>query len=254
MQERWQTVNKLSIGYSSLAERVRNLKFLPDFNNILIVQNPNQISFEMPKAANLKTVMLSSKGVAKSRNQALQHCESEYLLFADDDIIFNLSGIEEAVAYFDANPKCDLLLMQAVNPAGELRKSYPTKSQKLTKFNSAKAATYEMMVRVPTVKKLNIRFDENFGAGVENHLGDEYIFITDLLKAGGKGQFLPITIATHPEESSATPWSSDKALKARAKIFTRVFGPTAPLIRLAFILKARQRVGFIGIIKFVVGR
>ena len=71
-------MNKLTIGYSALAERVKNIKFLEQFNNILVIQNPNQISFEMPKAPNLKTIMLSSKGVAKSRNQALQHCETEY--------------------------------------------------------------------------------------------------------------------------------------------------------------------------------
>lgn len=247
-------MNKLTIGYSALAERVKNIKFLDQFNNILVIQNPNQISFEMPKAPNLKTIMLSSKGVAKSRNQALQHCETEYLLFADDDITFDLSEIEQAIKYLEANPNCDLLLMQAVDPSGQLRKRYPAKAQKLTKFNSAKAATYEMLVRVPTAKKLNIKFDENFGAGAENYLGDEYIFITDLIKAGGRGQFLPLTIATHPEESSATPWSSDKAIKARAKIFSRVFGPIAPIVRLAFILKARQGLSFGAIIKFVIGR
>lgn len=254
MQERWQIVNKLSIGYSSLADRVKNIYFLDGFANILVVQNPNQISFEMPKAPNLKTIMLNSKGVAKSRNQALQHCETEYLLFADDDITLNLEGIQKAIEYLDSNSNCDLLLMQAVNPAGQLRKTYPSKAHKLTKFNSAKAATYEMMVRVPTAKKLGIRFDENFGAGMENYLGDEYIFITDLIKAGGNGQFLPITIATHPDESSATPWSNPEAIRARAQIFTRVFGPIAPFIRLAFILKARQGLSFNNIIKFVIGR
>ena len=247
-------MNKLTIGYSSLAERVRNIKFVAGYNNILVVQNPNQISFEMPKAPNLKSIMLSSKGVAKSRNQALLHCDTEYLLFADDDITFNNSGIESAVLYFENHPECDLLLLQAVNPAGQLRKRYPIKAQKLTKFNSAKAATYEMMVRTSTAKNLGIKFDENFGAGAENYLGDEYIFITDLLKAGGKGQFLPIIIATHPDESSATLWNSEAALSARAKIFSRVFGPIAPLVRLGFILCARQGIGLIGIIKFVIGR
>lgn len=254
MQERWLIVNELTIGYSSLAERVKGIKFLPNYQKILVVQNPNQISFEMPKAPSLFTVMLNNKGVAKSRNQALKHCKTEYLLFADDDITFNEAGIVEAISYLDQNPNCDILLMQAVSPDGKLRKSYPTKAHKLTKFNSAKAATYEMMVRVPASHKKNIWFDENFGAGVENYIGDEYIFITDLLKSGSKGQFLPITIATHPVESSATPWTSEKAIKARAKIFTRVFGVAAPIVRLAFIIKARQGLTPMQIIRFVIGR
>ena len=102
-------MNKLTIGYSSLAERVRNIKFIDSYNNILVVQNPNQISFEMPKALNLKSIMISTMGVAKSRNQVLQHCETEFLLFADDDITFIDSGIETAVTYLENNPGCDLL-------------------------------------------------------------------------------------------------------------------------------------------------
>ena len=244
-------MNKLTIGYSSLAERVKNINFYNDYENLLIVQNPNQVTFSTP---NVRTVVLYNKGVAKSRNQAIANCETEYLLFADDDIEFSKSGITKALEYLEANQNVDLLLMQAVDPAGKLRKRYPIKAEKLTKFNSGKAATYEMMVRVPKIKKLNIKFDENFGAGAENYLGDEYIFITDLLKAGGTGVFLPITIATHPAESSATPWSDDRSIKARAAIFTRIFGPTAHLVRLAFILKARQSLSISKIIKFVMGK
>ena len=246
-------MNKVTIGYASLADRVKNIKFLPDYPNILVVQNPNQISFEMPKAPNLKTIMLNNKGVAKSRNQSLKHCETEYLLFADDDITIHTQTLEKAVQYLEENSDCDILLMQTADPDGNLRKTYSKSKQKLTRFNSAKAATYEMMVRVAEIKKYGINFDENFGAGAPNYLGDEYIFITDLLKVGAKGVYLPMVIATHPIESSATPWSDNRALKARARIFTRVFGPIAPLVRLGFILKARQNVGLIGVIKFVIG-
>jgi hypothetical protein len=46
--------------------------------------------------------------------------------------------------------------------------------------------------------------------------------------------FLPITLATHPVESSGSRWGTDADLKARAVIFSRVFGWSAPLVRLAF--------------------
>jgi len=143
----------------------------------------------------------------------------------------------------------------SVDTTGALRKVYPKRVRKLTKFNSAKAATYEMIVRVESAKSRGIKFDENFGAGAENYLGDEYIFIADLLDKGGAGVFLPLTIAIHPLESSGSRWGSDVDLRARAEVFQRVFGDTAPIIRAAFYLKNLRKFGGLkNIIRFSIGK
>ena len=62
----------------------------------------------------------------------------------------------------------------------------------MSRFNSAKAETYEIMVRIESIRNAGIKFDENFGAGADNYLGDEYIFIADSIKKGLKGVFLQI--------------------------------------------------------------
>ena len=51
---------------------------------------------------------------------------------------------------------------------------------------------------------------------------DEYIFIVDLIKAGGKAIFLPLRIATHPADSSGSRWGEKQDRIARAIVFTRV--------------------------------
>ena len=179
MQGRELTVNKLlplTIGYSTLANRAKNIKFLTSVNNLVIVQNPD--STALPSFnAEVKVFELKNRGVAKSRNTAIDKADTEYLLFGDDDIEFNESGVTAAVNYLNSNPGISILLMQAVDDTGKLRKSYPTKSHQLKLTNSAKAATYEMMIRVSDIKGARIKFDENFGAGATNYLGDEYIFI-----------------------------------------------------------------------------
>ena len=112
-----------------------------------------------------------------------------------------------------------------------------------------------MIVRVDSARSKGVTFDENFGAGVENYLGDEYIFITDLLKKGGRATFLPLTIAIHPEESSGSRWGTEPDLRARARVFQRVFGVTAPLIRIAFYLKNFQKfAGTKNLYKFIFGK
>jgi GT2 family glycosyltransferase len=148
-----------------------------------------------------------------------------------------------------------LLLAQAVDESGKLRKRYPKGKQELNRFNSARAATYEMIIRVEAVRQLGVWFDEEFGAGALNYLGDEYIFIVDLLKAGGKAVFAPITIAMHPTESSGARWGSDRDRKARAIIFTRVFGKLAPWVRLAFGARRLKELGSLkNYFLFVLGR
>ena len=250
--------NILTVGYSTLAERIQNIS-PPDIatpNEVLIsIQNPSAVEITLPTNFKFQSVSSNEKGVAKSRNVVLKNTKTKYLLFADDEIKFLSDGVKTAISYLEANSDCDLVLAQAIDTNGRLRKTYPSKKVALTKFNSAKAATYEMIVRVESAKSKDVRFDESFGAGVENYLGDEYIFITDLLKKGGKASFLPITIAIHPAESSGSRWGTESDLRARAQVFTRVFGIYAPLIRTAFYLKNYRNFGGLkNIFRFASGK
>ena len=248
---------ELTFGYSTMSNRVKNLQ-LPhkseDREFIILVQNPNEESyvFDVPQS---KLVELKSRGVAKSRNAALKYASGKYLIFGDDDITFVEEGIIKLLQYFEENPECSIILAQTSDEAGILRKSYPTKQHKLTKYNSAKAATYEMMVRTDAIREAGITFDENFGAGADNYLGDEYIFIADALNKGLKGVFLPVRVAIHPKESSGSGWGTQRDLTARAAVFTRVFGATAPVFRALFLLKSQKgRVGFLDALRFIIGR
>ena len=248
----------LTIGYSTLADRVKNIvpsKVDLPHEIFISIQNPSNIDFALPTNFEFNSVTTSEKGVTKSRNTVLRSTKTKYLLFADDDIAFIGKGIESAVSYLEAHPNCDLVLAQVIDANGLLRKAYPTREEKLTRFNSAKAGTIEMIVRVDSIRSKRVNFDENFGAGAENYLGDEYIFITDLLKAGGSATFLPITIAIHSEDSSGSRWGTEPDLRARAMVFQRVFGFTAPLIRTAFIFKNFQKfAGTKNLYKFIFGK
>lgn len=247
----------LTFGFSTTADRVKNLKdpeFPLDHEVLALVQNPKELSYVLglPKA---RLVQLSNLGVAKSRNAAIKHANGEFLIFGDDDITFKNEGIIQALDYFKSHPECSIILAQAVDETGQLRKRYENKVTPLKVTNSARAATYEMLVRVDSIRDAGITFDENFGAGVENYLGDEYIFIADALRAGLKGVHLPIVVAIHPTESSGSRWGTDKDLSARAKVFTRVFGSLAPLMRIAFLFKTKnQRPKFGQSIRFILNK
>ena len=244
----------LTIAYSTMPDRVKSIVFperRPDRELLVQVQNPKETSYVVEEKS-AKIIELRSLGVAKSRNAALERAKGKYLLFADDDITFSESGIEKAIEYFEANPDCSIVLTQAKDDSGTLRKEYFDEIKPLRLTNSARAATYELMLRVDDFREKGIKFDEEFGAGAPNYLGDEYIFISDALRAGLKGVHLPIVLATHPTESSGSRWGSDKDLTARQKVFSRVFGWRAPLYRAAFLLKTKNpNPGFLKSIKFI---
>ena len=255
---------KLTMSYSTLAERVGNIKPPPerlDWRVTVIIQNPNNIAWrgeglaELMIRTDLDIHELTNYGVAKSRNQAIWQSKGEYLIFSDDDILFHEEGLDEAIRFMDDNPQYSLLLGQAVDPDGKLRKRYPKNREELTEYNSARAATYEMIIRVEAVRQLGVWFDEKFGAGAKNYLGDEYIFIVDLLSAGGRAVFMPITLATHPFESSGSRWGSKKDRMARASVFDRVFGSKAPLVRFGFgVRRIKELGGPLKFLLFVFGR
>jgi hypothetical protein len=132
----------------------------------------------------------------------------------------------------------------AVDEGGRLRKPYPSRTLRLTRWNSGKAATYEIMLRRDAFARAGVRFDERFGAGVDPHyLGDEYILIADAIRAGLECRFLPVVMAMHPTVSSGAGWGTERDARARSAIFGRVFGSTAPLARLAFVARSPRRFG-----------
>ena len=248
----------LTIGYSTLFDRLQNIQ-LPELRGdreiLVIVQGTpteardiydNETPHDVPEhlqRSDVRVIWLDTRGVAKSRNEAIRQARGKYLIFADDDITFFEDGLAAALAHFEANPGTAFILGAAVDELGRRRKNYPTEVTELTKFNSAKAATYEMLVRVDESRCAGVFFDEEFGAGVQNYLGDEYIFICDLIDKKLKCEFLPVVLAQHPADSSGSAWGTERDVVARAEIFTRVFGEgPAVFIRAAFAMRNLKRI------------
>lgn len=231
----------LTLGYSALAERAHNIS-LPvagrEVESLLCLQGGP------PPAglASIRIVDVPGIGVARSRNAAIDHAAGDYLLFCDDDVTVNLPGVLAAVRHLQATGHA-LALGQAIDPSGHKRKRYSPVVHPLNLFNSAKAATYEMLIDVAQVRASGIRFDERFGAGTELYLGDEYIFISDLLRAGLSAEAVPLTFGMHPELSSGVQWGSAADCHARAMAINRAFGRWSWAGRVAFGAKNFARFG-----------
>lgn len=239
----------LTLAWSVLASRLGDIR-LPDLSatapgevELLVCVQGDDPRPEIPAALHgARVIAVPGVGVARSRNVALEHARGRYLLFCDDDIEIRLDSAMACVRHLQRTGRA-LALGTAVTPSGAPRKRYPTTTRRLTLLNTAKAATYEMVLDLDAARAAAVRFDERFGAGAALPLGDEYIFIADLLRAGLRGDAVPWVLATHPDDSSGHRWGTDEDARHRAIVLNRVFERLAPIARVAFALRNGGRWG-----------
>lgn len=193
-------------------------------------------------------------GLSKSRNMAIDLTESDLLLIADDDITFNWPGIGKMRAWFAANPDSALAWGRSRRPETSNRRPYPAHGKQLSLWNCGRVISPELAVRIASIRERQLSFDANFGLGTAQNLGEEYIFVTDCLKAGLRANHIDVILCSHPHDSSAAGWSKPEMARARAAIFTRVFGHWAPLVRIAYVLRSPDKFHGIGhALRFIAG-
>lgn len=186
-------------------------------------------------------IPIAGLGAARSRNAALAAVQTEFLLFADDDLTFDPAAILALIARFDACPQADFLCARLADETGRPRKRYGRAGVRIRWFNCGKVGTPELALRPARVRAAGVEFDPGFGAGAPDWLGDEYIFLCDALRAGLRGWHVGLTLASHPAESSGLAQGA-AVMAVRRRVFIRALGRWASLpVRLVFLLRQAMR-------------
>lgn len=189
--------------------------------------------------ADVEIAHVTEPGISQSRSAVIDHCATPVLLFMDDDVTIDLAGVQALADYLAARP--ELTVVSGVIERTDRRKI--STASRMTRWNTGRAMTPEMMVRVEDIRKSGVRFDSDFGLKGKYPIGDEYIFLTDLQKAGCRGVLVPIVLGSHPDTSTGDNWDDPVLRHARQAVLRRVFGAWAPLIRFGFGVKHRNRLG-----------
>ncbi len=232
----------LTLAVSTLGGRISSIT-LPEPRNGLQVLILWQEPGDVPPALlrdDVTVVPLESRGLSLSRNAALEHAQTAFLQFWDDDLTPDWAGLETLWTHLKANPKLSFVTGRRRGvDRGPLAKT----GFALTRRNTARTATPEIMVRLADVRQEGVTFDPRFGLGAPHPLGEEFIFLTDLLARDLRGWHLPVEIGDHPPESTGDTWADPTLLTARATVLARVFGAGAFAAGTAFAWKNRSRLG-----------
>jgi glycosyltransferase involved in cell wall biosynthesis len=199
---------------------------------------------------------LKEKGLSKSRNRALEFCNSDIALISDDDVIY-LENIEDIITKaFYKNPEADIITFQFLKDENTLyKKNYKEKKIWHNIYSLARVSSVEIAFRMDKIKNKSIKFDENFGLGSIFTTGEEYVFLSDALKKGLKILYLPIPILIHPDQSSGGQFFDNSLLiESKGALFYRIFGLKSYLVSLIFAFKKykQSNMSFFGFYKLMI--
>ncbi len=135
----------------------------------------------------IKMITTATRGVGLNRNIALMAADAEYVLFADDDVVYNDDMPESVIAAFDENPDADMIIFSMdIVRDGKVSEKRHLKKKRLHVWNSMRFGTYTIAVRRDAVVKNNITFHQDFGGGCRFSSGEDSLFIKACFDSGMK--------------------------------------------------------------------
>lgn len=177
-----------------------------------------------------RIVSTNSRGLSRNRNNALRAASAPIVLIADDDTTFSPSAIKELIEAFNANPDVDMMFCRHLVDNDKLAKSYPSRPTSTSQLPRGYYFTsIEMAFRLKSIKG-KVWFNECFGIGAPLPSGEETVFAYDAMNLGLRGLIMPITICSHPGNSTGTRDSFQPPhIAAKGAVVKRVFPFTWPL-------------------------
>ncbi len=246
----------VTVAVSTMGARVNSID-LPDpragIDYLVLVQRPEPTCpTTLAARDDVRVVTLETIGLSNSRNAGLEMATGEMLLFADDDQDLDLDGICKLARILDHDP--DLAIVLGWRREHMRDRGRSTHTYRITVLNSGRVCAPEFMVRRSAVLAAGVWFDPRFGVGAEFEIGEEFIFVADLLAAGLAGLSVPVVTGSHPDESTGDVWDDPEILRARQAVLRRVFGPWVLPVRCGYALRHRRHLGGVAaMLRFTLG-
>ncbi|MDE5994463.1 MAG: glycosyltransferase family 2 protein [Oscillospiraceae bacterium] len=154
---------------------------------------------------NIKYYSFAERGVGLNRNNTLMRADADICLFADDDMVYEDNYADIVEKAFSTNPTADVIVFNLKEK--ETTRKLITKKTKVGYLNYLRYGTARIAVRLSSIKKYGIYFNQCFGGGTEHCHGEDNLFLNACLKNGLKIIAVPEYIATLTNER-ASSWNN----------------------------------------------
>lgn len=208
---------------------------------IVINQNDSwiekkEISFENKK---IKYICTNEKGLSKSRNLALAHSTKEIIVIADDDLVYDDGYDQTIMNEYNRNKNAEGIAFFVELEGYPKDMNFIQSNKPINKIESMKLCSVYLTFKLSSIKKQ--KFDESFGAGSRYTMGEESIFLFDLLEKNKKIFYCPKKIAyAQLGESTWFNGFNKKYFFDKGATYQRMFGNMSFFMSLQFILRKKS--------------
>ena len=195
------------------------------------------------KGRRIRTFAFNERGVGRNRNNALMRADADYVLFADEDIVYDDDYEESVLRAFQQNPKADILMFNV--RAVEGRRTYENRRVKRVRwYNYGRYPTYAVGAKLESLRRANVWFSLLFGGGAAYSNGEDSLFLHDCLKKGLKIWAVPVEIGHEAaRENNTSTWFNgynEKFFYDRGVLYHDLYGAFQGVFALRFLVKHRK--------------
>lgn len=175
-------------------------------SSAVLANQSDEYSFKVYKKGDntVKLVSTADKGVGKNRNIALLSATGDYLIIADEDMVYKEGYVGTVLQAFDQKPKADIIIFE-LNYLNRFTKGHkPNKKMKqIHLYNSMRYGAARIAIKKESFLKSNIWFSLLYGGGAPYSCGEDALFIREALRKGLKIYASPHVIADVKQEESS---------------------------------------------------
>lgn len=186
---------------------------------------------ELKEREDVSIVEDNGKGLARSRNIALENATADLLVITDDDNRYDTAAIELIRNAFEKHPTAGLIQFQALTMEGKPLRNYPAFPYA---YETRPRGTYFCSVELVMRRKENLpRFDERFGLGAELGCGEEEVFVHEAVKRGVKMIYVPQPLVRTDGATTGGRFLTDANVqKAKGAVLCILHGKVGAWLRL----------------------
>ena len=182
----------------------------------------------------------TDRGVGNNRNLCIDNSFGDIVLFGDDDIVYDDDYAKKVSDEFEKHPEADLITFNV--SVCEERRTYVNEGfKKLSSMNIGRYPAYSIAVKRDVLINKNVRFSPLFGGGAKYSNGEDSLFLKDAFKSKMAMYATDVHIGEEiPGESTWFEGYTEKFFRDRGVLFAFLYGKSAWLWRLRFILVKKE--------------
>ena len=203
----------------------------------------NQITQNDPKTQQLSTQLdlshitlleTRSRGLSRSRNEAIRLTTTPWALLCDDDVWFALDGLRKLTQRLPKhdNSQVGAVVTQLLKDKGVDWRDYSNHAQEVqgasiwAKLQIQRINSMELVLHAGNMKKHKIEFRQAWGLGTQPAPGgEEVLLLNDFLEKGLALRRIDVGVRIHPDESSGSSINATNAFvqgSTNAMVFPRL--------------------------------